>query len=339
MAGMIKKARLWEEAGDKKVKCGLCYRRCTIAEGKRGFCRVRENKDGTLYTLNYALASSASPDPIEKKPLFHFYPGTSVFSLGTVSCNFRCLHCQNYTISQSPLEGAGDYLVEYTPEKAVALAKDYSCSGIAWTYNEPTIWFEYTLDSAKLAKERGLYTVYVTNGYFTNEALDLIAPYLDAANIDVKGFEEEFYREISGANLPPVLETIERCARKGIHIELTYLVIPGKNDKKEELKDFVDWVAEISTDIPVHFTRFHPDYKMLSSPSTPIEALEMARKIGLEKLNYVYSGNVVGHEGENTYCPNCDEILIKRWGFNIQKLGLTEDNHCPSCGEKIAIIR
>lgn len=336
---MIKKALLWEAAGDKKVKCSLCHRRCTIAEGKRGFCRVRENREGALYTLNYGLASSVAPDPIEKKPLFHFYPGTSVFSLGTVSCNFRCLHCQNYTISQTPLEEAGDYLVEYLPEKAVALAKDYACRGIAWTYNEPTIWFEYTLDSAKLAKEHGLYTVYVTNGYFTAEALDTIAPYLDAANIDVKGFEEEFYREISGAKLPPVLENVERCARKGIHIELTYLVIPGKNDKKEEFKEFVDWVAGISVDIPVHFTQFHPDYKMLQSPSTPIETLEMAREIGLEKLNYVYSGNVVGHEGENTYCPNCGEMLIKRWGFSIKRIALTKASRCPSCDAKIAIVR
>jgi pyruvate formate lyase activating enzyme len=339
MAGMIKEALLWEAAGGKKVRCSLCHRRCTIAEGKRGFCRVRENRGGELYTLNYGLASSVGPDPIEKKPLFHFYPGTSVFSLGTVSCNFRCLHCQNYTISQTPLEEAGNYLVEHLPERALALAKDYDCSGIAWTYNEPTIWFEYTLDSAKLAKEHGLYTVYVTNGYFTGEALELIAPYLDAANIDVKGFEGDFYRELSGANLPPVLETVERCARKGIHIELTYLLIPGKNDKKDELRDFVDWAAGIGVDIPVHFTRFHPDYKMLHYPSTPIETLEMAREIGLEKLNYVYTGNVVGHEGENTYCPSCGEMLIKRWGFNIQKLELTKDNRCPSCGEKIAIIR
>lgn len=339
MSIMIREALLWEAVGDKRVKCGLCHRRCTIAEGKRGYCRVRENREGKLYTLNYALASSASPDPIEKKPLFHFYPGTSVFSLGTVSCNFRCLHCQNYSISQAPLEEAEGYLVEYPPEKAVTLTKDYGCSGIAWTYNEPTIWFEYTLDSAKLAKERGLYTVYVTNGYYTEEALELLAPYLDAVNIDVKGFEDEFYREISKAKLMPVLDTAEKTAKKGIHVELTYLVIPGKNDKSEDFQAFVDWVAGISQDIPVHFTRFHPDYMMLSSPSTPIETLEAARKIGLEKLNYVYSGNVVGHEGENTYCPNCGEMLIKRWGFTIQKLELTKDNRCPNCGEKIMIIR
>lgn len=336
---MSKEALLWGRVKDNKVKCSLCHRRCIISEGRRGYCRVRENRDGRLYTLNFALASSASPDPIEKKPLFHFYPGTNVFSLGTVSCNFRCLHCQNYTISQTPLDEAKEYLVAYSPEKAVALAKDCGCSGIAWTYNEPTIWFEYTLESAKLAKGHGLYTVYVTNGYFTGEALDLIAPYLDAANIDVKGFDKKVYKEVSGAKLQPVLDTVENCARKGIHIELTYLVIPGKNDEKEEFKDFADWVAGISEDIPVHFTRFHPDYKMLGYTPTPIETLEVARETGLKVLNYVYSGNVVGHEGENTYCPSCSEMLIKRWGFTIQHLDLTDEDRCPSCGEKIGIIR
>jgi pyruvate formate lyase activating enzyme len=336
---MIKEALLWQAAGDTKVRCSLCYRRCTIAPGKRGFCRVRENREGKLYTLNYGLASSVAADPIEKKPLYHFYPGTLVFSLGTVSCNFRCLHCQNYTISQTPLEEAKDYLVEYLPEKAVSLARSYACQGIAWTYNEPTIWFEYTLDSAKLAKKQGLYTVYVTNGYFTAEALELIAPYLDAANIDVKAFEEEFYHEVPRARLAPVLESVERCSKRGIHVELTYLVIPGKNDRREEFEAFVDWVAGISRDIPVHFTRFHPDYLMLSSPATPVETLEEARRIGLEKLRYVYTGNVAGHEGENTYCYNCGELLIKRQGFSIQRPALTRDNRCPSCGAKIAIVR
>jgi pyruvate formate lyase activating enzyme len=336
---MEKEAMLWEPAGDTKIKCHLCARECTIREGKRGFCRVRENRGGKLYTLNYGLASSVAPDPIEKKPLFHFHPGSYVFSLGTVSCNFRCLHCQNYTISQTPLEEAGGYLVEYLPEKAVELTKGYGCGGLAWTYNEPTIWFEYTYDSAKLAKEEGLYTVYVTNGYMTAETLDTLAPYLDAANIDVKGFTEDFYNEISRSKLSPVLQTVERAVKKGIHVEVTYLVIPTKNDGEEEFREFVDWVAGVDKNIPTHFTRFHPDYKLVHLPATPAETLERAREIGMEKLRYVYTGNIPGHKGENTYCYNCGEPIIERLGFTITKMNLPGDNRCPNCGAKIHIVR
>lgn len=336
---VMKEALLWEKRDKKKVRCNLCYRRCVIPEGKRGFCRVRENRDGKLYTLNYGLASSIAVDPVEKKPLFHFYPGSSVFSLGTVSCNYRCLHCQNYSISQTPLEEARDGLIEYSPEEAVKRAKKEGCQGIAWTYNEPTIWFEYTLDSARLAKKEGLYTVYVSNGSFTHEALELIAPYLDAVNIDVKAFSDEFYREVARARLPPVLDRVEDCVKKGIHVELTYLVIPGKNDHKDEIESFVNWVAGLNKDIPVHFTRFHPDYLMLDIPMTPLKTLETARKMGLKKLHYVYTGNVPGHEGENTYCYNCGELLLKRYGFSVQVTGLTDDNRCRKCGTAIAIVR
>jgi pyruvate formate lyase activating enzyme len=336
---MMKEALLWEKKGKGRVKCVLCYRRCVIAEGKRGFCGVRENRDGRLYTLNYGLASSIAVDPVEKKPLFHFYPGSLVFSLGTVSCNFRCLHCQNYSISQTPIEEARGTLIEYSPEEAVKRAKREGCQGMAWTYNEPTIWFEYTLDSAKLAKEEGLYTVYVTNGSFTREALELISPYLDAVNIDVKAFREDFYREVAKARLAPVLERVEDCVREKMHVELTYLMIPGKNDDMEQVESFVDWVAGLSKDIPVHFTRFHPDYLMLDVPMTPLKTLEQARNIGLQKLHYVYTGNVPGHEGENTYCYSCGELLLRRHGFSVQIAGLTDDNRCRKCGAEIAIVR
>ncbi len=336
---MEREAMLWEPLEGKKVKCSLCAKRCTIKEGKRGFCMVRENRDGSLYTLNYGLVSSVASDPIEKKPLYHFYPGTTVFSLGTVSCNFRCKQCQNYSISQTALEEARGYLKEYSPEKTVELAKDYGCSGIAWTYNEPTIWFEYTYDSAKLAKENGLYTVYVTNGYFTGEALDTIAPYLDAMNVDVKSFRKDFYKDISKGRLGPVMESVERAVKKGIHVELTYLVIPTLNDSDEEIDDFIDWAAGVDVDIPVHFSRFHPEYKLMDLPPTPIETLERARDKGLEKLHYVYAGNVMGHEGENTFCYNCGELVIRRWGFIIREMKLTRENKCPSCGSEIKIIR
>jgi pyruvate formate lyase activating enzyme len=256
-----------------------------------------------------------------------------------MSCNFRCLHCQNYTISQNSLEDANDSLSEYIPERAISLSKDYSCDGIAWTYNEPTIWFEYTLDSAKVAKNNDLYTVYVSNGYFTEEAFDIISPYLDAINIDVKGFNNEFFNEISGANLPSVLDTVELISKKDIHLELTYLIIPGKNDKKEELMEFVEWVSGLDVNIPVHFTRFHPDFKMSSINPTPPRTIDKARDIGLKKLKFVYSGNIIGHKGENTYCPNCGKMVIKRYGFEIRRIDLTEDNRCIRCREKIPIIR
>ncbi len=335
---MQKEAMLWGPKNGN-VRCKVCSHRCIIEDGNRGICKVREHRDGKLYTLNYGLASSVNPDPIEKKPLYHFYPGTSVFSLGTVSCNFRCIHCQNFSISQASLDESIGYLAEYSPQRVIELTKHYDCQGIAWTYNEPTIWFEYTYDTSKLAKEEGMYTAYVTNGYMTEEALDRIDPYLDAMNIDVKAFREEFYKEISGAKMQPVLDTVERAVRKGIHVEITYLVIPGKNDGKGEIGDFVDWVAGLSVDIPVHFTRFHPDYMLTEPPATPVETLETARRIGFEKLRYVYTGNVVGHEGEDTYCYNCGEKLIKRWGFAVKNLNITGDNKCPKCGVEIYVVR
>jgi pyruvate formate lyase activating enzyme len=338
VAVLEKEAMLWAPKNGN-IRCSLCSHRCVIKDKKRGICQVRENRDGKLYTLNYALASSAVPDPIEKKPLYHFHPGTSVFSLGTVSCNFRCLHCQNFSISQASIDESMGFLVEYPPEGVIELAKQYNCQGVAWTYNEPTIWFEYSYDTSKLAKEEGMYTAYVTNGYMTEEALDKIDPYLDAMNIDVKAFTNEFYKEIVGAKLQPVLDTVERAAKKDIHMELTYLVIPTKNDSSEEIGDFVDWVAGIDENIPVHFSRFHPDYQLTEIEATPMDTLENARKIGFEKLKYVYTGNVPGHEGEDTYCYDCGEKLIKRWGFAIKTLNITQDNKCPKCGADIHLVR
>ncbi|MFQ5975277.1 MAG: AmmeMemoRadiSam system radical SAM enzyme, partial [Candidatus Hydrothermarchaeales archaeon] len=305
---MEKEAMLWEAVEKNKVHCKLCSRGCIVKEGKRGFCRVRENRKGKLYTLNYALASSIASDPIEKKPLFHFHPGTNVFSLGTLSCNFRCLHCQNYTISQVDLDKG--YLQEVKPKKAVEMARKWGCEGIAWTYNEPTIWFEYSFDTAKLAKDAGLYTVYVTNGYMTEEALDTISPYLDAMNVDVKGFTEKFYKEVCKAKLKPVLRTVENAAAMGMHLEITNLLIPGYNDDEEEIKNLVDWVAGVDDSIPLHFSRFHPDYELRNIHATPSKTLEKAMKIASKKLKYVYIGNVPGHKGENTYCHNCGELLI-----------------------------
>ncbi len=331
---MDKESLLYDKLEDSKVKCKTCAWRCLLKEGKMGFCGVRENRGGVLYALNYGLVSSANVDPIEKKPLYHFYPGSKVFSLGTVGCNFRCLHCQNYSISQVPLGDVDRDLAVYSPEQAVTMAKDLGCRGLAWTYNEPAIWFEYTYDSARLAKAQDLYTVYVTNGYMTSEALEMISPFLDAMNVDVKGFRESFYKKVCKTRLKPVLETVERAHKLQIHLELTYLVIPTLNDSEEEISDFVDWVEGVSPEIPVHFSRFHPDYLLTDVPSTPLKTLEDAWALASKKLQYVYVGNVPAHKAENTFCPECNSLLIERAGYNTRIVGLTGGS-CKRCKKPI----
>lgn len=329
-----KEAMLWERLNDD-VRCMLCNHHCTIPPGKTGICAVRKNVDGALRTLIYGMTSSIAVDPIEKKPLFHFCPGTDVLSLGTVGCNFRCLHCQNYTISMARV---GDIpLYSISPDYVVEQAKRTGCRGVAWTYNEPTIWFEFTYDSSKIAKDNGLYSVYVTNGYMSEEALQEIAPYLDAMNIDVKAFNDEFYRKIcGGAHLEPVLDTCVMAKSMGIHIELTYLIIPDYNDTEREIRNFARWVVEtLGPDIPCHFTRFYPHYKMLDLPPTPMKRLNMAYNLAKEEgINYVYLGNIPHNEKENTYCHNCGKLLIERWGFNVVKY-VIKDGKCPYCGSVI----
>ncbi|MGZ4880296.1 MAG: AmmeMemoRadiSam system radical SAM enzyme [Halobacteriota archaeon] len=323
---MIKDAMLWEPIENEVVHCFACSHECKIKKWDRGICHVRQNLDGKLATLIYAEVSSMNVDPIEKKPLFHFYPGSKVFSLGSVSCNFKCEHCQNYDISFAKAEELGT--TEVLPERSVQLALERNCRGIAWTYNEPTIWFEYTYDSAILAKEAGLYTVYVTNGYMTAQALETIGPYLDAANVDVKGFSKKFYNGVCRARLDPVLRTCERMYESGIHLELTYLIIPGLNDDDEQLNAFSTWAAGIDRDIPIHFSRFHPDWRMLDRPATPVQTLKKARDLATQAgLRFVYLGNVAS-EYENTFCPDCGAIIVERSGFLINKQG----HICPDCG-------
>jgi pyruvate formate lyase activating enzyme len=329
---MIKDAMLWEPIAGEGVHCFACSHECKIKKWDRGICHVRQNLDGKLVTLIYAEVSSMNVDPIEKKPLFHFYPGSKVFSLGSVSCNFKCEHCQNYDISFAEAGELGT--TEVLPERSVQLALERNCRGIAWTYNEPTIWFEYTYDSAILAKEAGLYTVYVTNGYMTPQALQKIGPYLDAANVDVKGFNKNFYNGICRARLDPVLQTCERMYESGIHLELTYLIIPGLNDDDEQLRAFSSWAAGVDCDIPIHFSRFHPDWRMLDRPTTPMETLKKARHLATQAgLRYIYLGNVAS-EYENTFCPNCGATIIERSGFRINKRGKT----CLDCGYVAPII-
>ena len=330
----MKEAMFWEKE-DNKIRCLLCPHNCLIPDGKRGICGVRENKKGVLYSLIYGEASSISPDPIEKKPLYHFYPGTSALSFGTIGCNFKCMHCQNYSISQAkymsyPLE-------KITPEEIIFKAKKYNCKGIAWTYNEPTIWYEFTYDVSKMAKENNLYTIYVTNGYINEEPLKKFAPYLDAMNIDVKSMSEEFYHKICGGRLSPVLKTVKLAKKLGIHIELTYLIITGHNDKEGDIKEFCEWVSnEIGSETPVHLSRFYPHYKMRDVAPTPMGTMLKAYSIAKKKLDYVYLGNVMHGNYENTYCPKCKTLLIERHNFFVEKYNL-EDSKCPKCGNRIPV--
>lgn len=331
---MKKEAILYDEIG-KALNCKVCERRCLISKGKRGFCEMRENIDGKLYTLNYAAASSVAVDPIEKKPLFHFYPGSTVLSLGSVGCNFRCKYCQNWNISQTALEDIS--LREIMPEDAIELAKEYDCKSIAWTYNEPTMWLEYTIDSAKLAKKEGIKTVYVTNGYMTEESLEQVGPYLDAANIDLKGMSEQFYKELCDARMDPVLETIKRMHDKKIHVEVTNLIIPGYNDSVENITDLVNFIAgDVGVEVPLHFTRFFPYYELKNVKPTPVADLEKAFKIAKDAgMKYVYIGNVPSANGENTYCYNCGELLVERDGYQIMAESLKDNKECPKCGANI----
>jgi len=316
------------------VQCDLCSHHCKINKGKRGICGVRENIDGTLYSLVYGKVISWAVDPVEKKPLFHFYPGSEVYSIATVGCNFRCRNCQNYEISQMPKPNKPILGEELTSEEIVEAAKHYKCSSIAYTYTEPTIFFEYAYDVAKLASKAGIKNIFVTNGYITEEALREIAPYLDATNIDLKSFSDEFYRKNCGARLEPVLEAIRFFKKLGIWIEVTTLVIPTLNDSEEEFKKIAEFIREVGDEIPWHVSQFYPAYELLDLPRTPIKTLDRAREIGLETgLRYVYQGNVPGR-GENTYCYNCGELLIERYGYEITRYNLV-NSRCPRCNAKI----
>jgi len=328
-----------EKRKENKVLCKACNQRCVLDVGEYGKCGIRKNENGDLYLTVYGLAAAFNIDPIEKKPLFHFLPGTEILSVGTVGCNFSCKFCQNFEISQYPQEH--NYEVFGTtlmPETIVNIAKTRKIPSIAFTYNEPVVVFEYAYDTFKLAKQNGIKTVFVSSGYETKEAIDTIKPYLDAANIDLKAFTDRFYREICGARLKPVLDSIEYTYKQGIWIEITTLIIPGENDSKEELRDIARFIASINKNIPWHVSRFYPMYKMLDRPPTPIEKLKEAYEIGKEEgLNYVYVGNVLDEDRESTYCPTCGFKVIDRTGY----VGQYVNNHlvdgkCPKCSTSIA---
>jgi pyruvate formate lyase activating enzyme len=299
----VKEAMLYEKLSDGSVRCNLCAHRCVIARGKRGICYVRENSNGSLYTLVYGRIIAEHVDPVEKKPLFHFYPGSTSYSIATLGCNFRCQWCQNWEISQMPQQQHLLMGEKVSPEEIVTNARRAGSRSIAYTYTEPTVFFEYTYDSAKLARDAGLANVYVTNGYMTTETLRTIKPYLDAANVDLKGFRDETYRKYVGARLQPVLDSLREMKRLGIWIEVTTLVVPGVNDDPAELENAAKFVAnDLGVDTPWHISRFFPAYKMTDASPTAVATLQRARQIGLEAgLRYVYLGNVRGEE--NTFCP------------------------------------
>ena len=333
----LKEAYLYEPIGDERVRCNLCARRCVIPEGKRGFCGVRKNIGGKLYSLVYGKAVAAAADPIMKKPLYHFHPGSSVMSIATIGCNFRCRYCDNWSISQER-EVSG---MKLPPARVVQLALEYGCQGISYTYTEPTIFMEYAYDTAKLAKEKGLFNTFVTNGYMTPEAVDFISPYLDAATVDFKGSgNPEFYKTMAAVpDVEPIYECIKALKRRGVHIEITNLIVTKYGDSIDDLKMLAEWVRDyLGPDTPFHILRFHPDYMLTDVPATPLNTLEKACEVAKETgLNYVYLGNVPGHRYEHTYCPNCGERVIERFGFYVTRWRLTEDKKCPNCGQEIPI--
>ncbi len=335
----MKEALLYKKLKEGRVHCALCAHRCIIEPGQRGICAVRENRDGTLYSLVYGKVVASHVDPIEKKPLFHFLPGSRSFSIATVGCNFRCEHCQNYEISQLPIERPNLVIPgeEVSPEDIVESALRSGSMSISYTYTEPTIFLEFALDCAKLARERGLKNVFVSNGFMTPESAELIAPYLDADNIDLKG-DAAFYRDICSARVEPVKKTIRLMKELGIWIECTTLVIPGLNDSTEVLKGIADFLVSVDPAMPWHVSQFYPTYKMLDRPRTPIETLRRARKIGLEAgLKFVYEGNVPGGGGESTACPSCGELLVERFNYSIERNKL-KNGICVKCGMPVAGI-
>jgi len=321
----------FDALADLQVQCRLCAHACRIKNGRRGLCGVRENREGILYSLNYGMVVAENIDPIEKKPFFHLYPGSLSYSLATVGCNFRCLFCQNHEISQFPRE-KGDVVGRAVPaEEIVERAVRSGAKTIAYTYTEPTIFFEYALDIARLARGVGIGNVFITNGYMSRQALDAIAPYLDAANVDLKSFREDFYREQCGARLQPVLDTICRMKELRIWVEVTTLLIPGFNDSDEEIGATADFLCSIGTETPWHISRFHPRYQMLAGKITPVEEIRKAANVGKSRgLKYVYSGNVPGDAGESTFCSRCGNLLISRYGFRIEGMNLRE-SACPQC--------
>jgi pyruvate formate lyase activating enzyme len=333
----MKEAYLWSPK-DGVALCHLCAHRCRIEEGVRGLCAVRENRQGTLYSLVYGKLISRAVDPIEKKPLYHYLPGTTTYSIATAGCNFFCDFCQNWQISQMTHRDGTIVGEDATPEEIAADAKRRGCRSIAYTYTEPTIFFEFAYDTARIAQAMGLKNIFVTNGYQTPETIEKMAGVIDAANVDLKAFREEFYKERCGARLAPVLKAIELMHAKGIFLEITTLIVPGENDDVDELKDLAGFIASVSPDIPWHVSRFHPQYKQTDKDWTPAETIFTALEIGKTAgLKYLYAGNLPAGRYENTYCPSCGHPVIERSGFHSRSVGL-RGSKCGHCGGQLNIV-
>ena len=327
----MKEALLYEKLEGLKVHCFLCNHHCMVSDGKFGICAVRENRGGILYTHSYGKLVAQNIDPIEKKPLYHFCPGSKSFSIAAMGCNFQCGFCQNWQISQvSEAKKLGVHPQEVEPDDVVQQAVRSGSKSISYTYTEPTLFFEYAYEISQLAKGKGIDNVFVTNGFMTEEMIHMIHPYLDAANIDLKSFNEDYYRKICKGKVGPVLKNIELMKKLNIWIEITTLLVPGQNDSEEELRKIASFLAGIDKAIPWHISRFYPQYKMDDLESTSIPVLNRAYQIGKETgLRYVYLGNVMG-PGNNSYCHGCDRLLIERVGFSIKKYGI-KDGRCPAC--------
>jgi pyruvate formate lyase activating enzyme len=326
-------AFLYEKLDNLNVRCQLCAHACLIKPGKRGICAVRRNDDGVLKTLVYGQLIAQHIDPIEKKPLFHLLPGSRSYSIATVGCNFRCRFCQNADIAQMPNDRKGAIVGSTcSPEAVVEDALKHHCHSIAYTYTEPTVYFEFAFNTAKRAHAKGLKNVLVTNGYMSRRALDMIAPYLDAANVDLKAFNDDFYKERCSARLMPVKETLQRMKALHILVEVTTLIIPGLNDDPVELLELATFIVDVlGPETPWHISRFHPTYQLTDRSSTPVQTLVKAADIGRQAgLRYIYIGNVAGHGGENTYCHQCGALLVERLGFAVQR-NIIVNNQCPAC--------
>ncbi|MGE5680546.1 MAG: AmmeMemoRadiSam system radical SAM enzyme [Bacillota bacterium] len=331
-----KTAQWWEKTENDKILCTLCPRYCTLGEGQAGFCFIRKNIGGTLYSIGYGRPTGFAVDPIEKKPLSHFLPGTSVLSFGTAGCNLGCKFCQNWSISKAKLDDENSF--EARPEDVIALAKKYRTPSIAYTYNDPTIFGEYVIDISKLARQEGIKSVMVTAGYIDKEARKDVYKYIDAANVDLKAFSEEFYHKVTYSHLDPVLDTLLWLKTEtDIWFEITTLLIPGENDSPDETRRMCDWILQnLGDSVPLHFTAFHPDFRMTDKERTPGSTLNTARSIAMNAgIKYCYVGNVHNMEGQTTYCPNCHNQVIRRDWHSVQSYNLI-NGHCNECGRKIA---
>ncbi len=326
-------AYLYEKLQDQKVRCNLCSHNCVVKSGRRGICGVRENRDGVLETLVFGRTIAQNVDPIEKKPLFHLLPGSRSYSIATVGCNFKCRFCQNADIAQMPNDRQGAIMgTSMTPEGIVTDALAQRCQSIAYTYTEPTIYFELAYETSRIAHEKGLKNVFVTNGYMSAQALEMVAPYLDAANVDLKSFSDDFYKSQCSAKLEPVRETLRKMKALKIMVEVTTLMIPGLNDDPEEVSQLAAFIAkDLGPETPWHISRFHPTYRLTDRNPTPVETLRLAYEIGKSAgLRYIYMGNVPGYGGENTHCHKCQTLLIERTGFHVRN-NVIRDESCPDC--------